>query len=84
VTTQLDLFTAPRVKPSALRVLDALRAIGGTGTAWDCMTRLGPHAQAAATMKRLSELEAAGLVVRVGHRRSPTGRGTCTCWQALP
>lgn len=83
MNAQPTLFAA-NVKPSALRVLDALRDIGGTGTAHDCCRRLGQFANPNNSAKRLSELEQAGLVRRIGSRRSPTGRGTCAVWECLP
>lgn len=73
--SQLALsFAAPKLKPSALRVLMALRSDGGTGTAWDVMRRLGPHAQRNCTSKRLSELAELGLVAATGSRQGPLGK----------
>lgn len=80
--TQLSLLDPVRLRPAQQEVVEALKKITGPATTADLQRVLADHGllrDRSCIAKRLGEIEALGLVERVGH--DLTRKGNPTTWR---
>jgi predicted transcriptional regulator len=80
----MTLFDTIRLRPAQAEVFEALAKITGSATTADLQAVLAAHGllrDRSVIAKRLCEIEALGLVERVGH--DLTRRGTPTTWRRV-